>query len=256
MCLAAALAVLLVCLPAEGKHAPRRNKRQAAQAQYQTAQRMREALNGRPAKQRTKAEYGRVIEAYRRVYHYSPASPHAHESLLAMAELMAEEGRIFGDDSYFQKSIDEYGFLRREYPGSRYRFDALFTIGQIQWQDLGQPQQATQTFQEFLKSYPNHRLAEQARQAIADIQQEAKAAKAAKIAPRKKEKQEPKEEPEDQAQEAKTAPTGGDTSPERPSGPLPLVTSVRHWSTPDYTRVAIDLEGRSEERRVGKECRL
>src|SRR5205814_1268166 len=27
-----------------------------------------------------------------------------------------------------------------------------------------------------------------------------------------------------------------------PGGKLPLVTGIRHWSTPDYTRVAIDLE--------------
>src|SRR5205085_8778815 len=30
-------------------------------------------------------------------------------------------------------------------------------------------------------------------------------------------------------------------TPER-KGKLPLVTNIRHWSTPDYTRVAIDLE--------------
>ena len=29
---------------------------------------------------------------------------------------------------------------------------------------------------------------------------------------------------------------------EAPRSALPLVTGIRHWSTPDYTRVAIDLE--------------
>ena len=236
VCLAAALA-LLVCLPAEGKRVPRKNKRQLAQSQFETAQRMREALNGRPVKERTQGQYNRVIEAYRRVYHYSPASPRANESLLAMAELMAEEGRILAKDAYFEKSIDQYRFLRREYPGSPHRFEALFTIGQIYWEDLEQPQQATATFQEFLKSYPNHRLAEQAQQALAEIQKQARAPRKVPAAAKeaktdtKKDKQEPRA-----AAESTSSP-----QPESHSG-KPLVTSIRHWSTPDYTRVAIDLE--------------
>ncbi len=226
-CLAGVLALTLVCLPAEGKN-PRR-ARQLAATQFETAQKMREALNGRPAKQRSQREYSRVIDAYFRVYRYSPASPRANEALLAMAELMAEEGRVLGKDVYFEKAIEQYRFLRREYPGSRHRFDALFTIGQIYWQDLDQSQQATATFQEFLKSYPNHRLAGQAQQALAEIQQQAKAAKTPKVVT--DDKQEPK------------AVKGSAPSPRpEPSAGKPLVTSIRHWSTPDYTRVAIDLE--------------
>jgi len=191
-CLAGVLALTLVCLPAEGKN-PRR-ARQLAASQFETAQKLREALNGRPAKQRSKREYSRVIDAYFRVYRYSPASPRANEALLAMAELMAEEGRVLGQDVYFQKAIEQYRFLRREYPGSRHRFDALFTIGQIYWQDLDQPQQAAATFQEFLKSYPNHRQAGQAKQALAEIQQQAKAPKETKTAA-KEEKKGPKAAP-------------------------------------------------------------
>ena len=33
-----------------------------------------------------------------------------------------------------------------------------------------------------------------------------------------------------------------DESSEPRSGRLPRVTGIRHWSTPDYTRVAIDVE--------------
>lgn len=241
VCLAGALTLLLVCLPAEGKGKKPLHGRQAAHSQFETAQRLREALNGRPVKERTQREYTRVIEAYRRVYRYSPVSPHANESLLAMAELLAEEGRVLGDDAYFQQAIDEYRFLRREYPGSPHRFDALFTIGQIQWQDLEQPQQATATFQEFLKSYPENRLARQAKQALTEIQKESKATKETRAKEEKKGKKEPKEAAERQeskepAGESSRAPQG-----ERREG-KPLVTSIRHWSTPDYTRVAIDLE--------------
>jgi len=45
----------------------------------------------------------------------------------------------------------------------------------------------------------------------------------------------------DAKSEAKIDPAGQDVSEAR-SGRLPRVTRIRHWSTPDYTRVAIDLE--------------
>ena len=242
MCLAGTLALLLVCLPAEGKRAPRRNQKLVARTQFQKAQRMREALNGRPAKERTRGSYDQVIQAYRLVYHRAPASPYANQAVVAVADLLAEEGRVLKDDKYFRYAIDQYNFLRREYPGSRYRFDALFTIGQIQWQDLEQPDQATQTFEEFLKRYPGNHLAEQAKQSLADIRQEAKEAKAAKSARGKKGKKEAEAEPAPAKPEAKEASAEEGPPPSKEGGKLPLVTNIRHWSTPDYTRVAIDLE--------------
>jgi len=48
-----------------------------ARQQFAKAERMREALNGRPAGQRTRREYQRVIDSYRSVYFGSPASSKA-----------------------------------------------------------------------------------------------------------------------------------------------------------------------------------
>src|SRR5436309_12826616 len=48
-----------------------------------------------------------------------------------------------------------------------------------------------------------------------------------------------------ETQNAKLQPVEAESHPEDSSrkGKYPLVTGIRHWSTPDYTRVAIDLEG-------------
>jgi N-acetylmuramoyl-L-alanine amidase len=235
ICLAGTLALLLVCLPAEGRRVSHKNRKQAARTQFQKAQRMREALNGRPAKERTRGSYNEVIQAYRRVYHGDPTSPYANQAVVVVADLLAEEGRVLKEDRYFRYAIDQYNFLRREYPGSRYRFDALFTIGQIQWQDLDQPDEAIQTFEEFLKRYPRNHLAGQAKQSLADIRKEAKEARAAKSERKSRKEAEPAK-PEAAGASAESAP------PSKPDGKLPLVTNIRHWSTPDYTRVAIDLE--------------
>ena len=41
-----------------------------------------QALEARPESQRTRPAYERVLDAYRAVYHYDPASPKADASVL------------------------------------------------------------------------------------------------------------------------------------------------------------------------------
>ena len=124
---------------------------------------MREALEGRPERQRTRRDYDRVIEAYRAIYHGDPASSKADASVSAVADMLAEEGRIFQDEKALHDAIAQYEFLRKQYPGSRYRFSALLTEGEIYLRDLNDRESARATFQEFLKLYPQNPLANEAR---------------------------------------------------------------------------------------------
>src|SRR5208282_3637654 len=111
-------------------------------------------------------DYQRVADAYRKVYYVAPDSSKADASVVAVAELLAEMGRQFPPgDKDLNSAVHEYEFLRREYPGSKYRFQALFTIGQIYKEDLGDEEAARQTFQEFLHRYPRNPLAREAKQA-------------------------------------------------------------------------------------------
>jgi len=115
-----------------------------------------------------------VIAAYRRVYYGSPASSKADPSVVAVAELLTEMGRRFNDDRVLHAAIGQYKFLRREYPGSHDRFEALFAIGQIYQDDLRNPAEAKLTFEEFLHRYPHHHLAEEAGKALNDPVQQAR----------------------------------------------------------------------------------
>src|SRR5437764_9522486 len=133
---------------------------------------MRETLNGKPAGERTLHDFQRVLNAYRSVYYGSPTSTKADASAVSVAELLVEMGRQFDDESLLRSAIKQYEFLRREYPASKYRFDALLTIGQIYKDDLDDPDQARATFEEFLKRYPRNRLVEDAQQAIAELRKE------------------------------------------------------------------------------------
>lgn len=231
------LLALLSGLPA---HARVHHSEAWARDRFAAAERMREALNGRPPADRTRHSYQRVVNAYRSVYFGAPTSTKADPSVVAVAEILVEMGRCFDDEKILNGAITEYRFLRREYPGSKYRFDALFTIGEVYKDDLDDADEARAAFQEFLHRYPHHRLAEDAQQAILELDKQAeaekKAAKAASAAAARKD-QSAKDATGAEAEARPPAPRAADHS-----ASLPRVTGIRHWSTPDYTRVAIDLE--------------
>src|SRR5581483_4382967 len=109
-------------------------------------------------------DFDRVIEAYRRVYFEAPNSSKAEPSVFAAAGLLAEQGRRFSDSAALNDAIKEYRFLRKQYPGSRHRIAALYEIGRIYQNDLGDPRQAKGAFQEVLHLHPRSRYADEARQ--------------------------------------------------------------------------------------------
>ena len=252
-------ALLLVLLPLLSASARVHHNDAWARQQFAKAERMREALNGRPVGERTRREYQRVIDSYRRVYFGSPASSKADPSVVATAELMVEMGRRFENNKILRGAIDEYRFLRKEYPGSKYRFAALFTIGEIYKDDLHQPEEARTTFTDFVHRYPRNRLADDARAAMKEIDAEvAEKERKAEKAARKRRSNIGTSVGTSAGPSAGTSPgasgasagagSSSDGAAESVSdadarrSTLPRVTGVRHWSTPDYTRVAIDVE--------------
>ena len=237
-------------------HANVRQSEAWAQTRFVSAGRMREALNGRPAKDRGRREYEKVIAAYRGIYYGAPTSTKADPSVVAVAELMVEMGRRFGDNRILRSSIGQYQFLRREYPGSKYRFDALFTIGEIYKDDLGDTARARLAFQEFLRRYPRHHLADQARRELTEPVQSAslKSREDKNSSDEDKDATQGNSAKEDAGEDA-SADTG---STETKTVKVARVTGIRHWSTPDYTRVAIDLEQdiKFESQRIARPDRI
>jgi N-acetylmuramoyl-L-alanine amidase len=236
-------------------------KKQAAKAQFEVAENLRDNLEGKPETQRTRREYQKVMDAYRKVYYTAPSWAKADAAVLAVAELLDDQGSILNDTKSFQDAIGQYEFLRREYPGSKYRVDGLFSIGEIYRDDLDNSKQAKATFEDFLKHYPGNSHAPEARKAIAEIDDpsaandpfKVRAAKHEHISgPRKQhtetEQAKSQPQPDTSAQDdtaAASAPAQQqDVSAITNADPhhLPRLTAIRHWSTGDYTRVAIDLD--------------
>lgn len=286
------------------------------QTAFAHAERMREALEGRPESQRTRLQYVHVLDAYRAIYHGDPASPKADASIAAVADLLAEEGRVFQDAKPLRDAIGQYEFLRREYPASRFRYSALLTEGEIYQRDFGDLQQAKTIYSNFLRLYPDNPLGEEARSELRSIHRSqlagrrgtttksraanglgtntgrrspsvsepettpsrssvpaptqaarntrpvtsqpappARHSAAARSSEGPQENDVPSLLPPTQvgppstlartATEASSE-TASDTDLNAPPPPsrssLPLITGIRHWSTPVYTRVAVDLQ--------------
>jgi N-acetylmuramoyl-L-alanine amidase len=283
---------------------------------FARAEKLRDALESQPESFRTLGGYERVLDAYRAVYHGDPADPKAPEAVNMVAGLLAEEGRIFHQDTTLLSSVGQFEFLRTQYPASPYRESALLAEAAIFLHDLHDPVAAKAAYLKFLSSYPRHPLAAQARAGLKEIQhqqQRKRPADASRneiaegsngneqspaVRPSKSQHVETaargtavpttvvEDGPADtvphvsklnrtetsseatpqatspqvaaQPRSSFTAPaanaaagqpvlTGGlRAAAQEHHGRMPLVTNVRHWSTPVYTRVAIDLQDQVE----------
>ncbi len=225
----AAIALAALCaIPAPLWAAATKHER--ALQEFEQAEKLHAALSSHA----TKRDYQKVIDAYRRVYYTSPTNVKADPSVFAVAELMVEMGHAFNDEKSLRDAIGQYEFLRKQYPGSSRRVQALFAIGQI-YKDLGDTDTAKETFQELLKRYPGSDQADDAKAAIAEIDHPAALAKNKREKQKKKEPEQAQLQPVQNKQDDKKDDSGAKSS-------RAMVTGIRHWSTPDYTRVAIDLE--------------
>jgi N-acetylmuramoyl-L-alanine amidase len=235
---AAPAAVLLLLLPS---YALAHRTEAWAQSQFATAQRLHQSLEARPAEKLARADYERVINAYRLVYFEAPSSTRADPSVVAVAQLKEEMGRRFDDLDVLRSAIAQYEFLRRQYPGSKARFGALFRIGEIYHDDLHDKAHADAIFREFLQRYPHNQFSEQARRALAEPAEKA-SLKTVLKKPAVSEAKDTADTDDDQAAADDSNKSASATEETQAAKPV-RVTGIRHWSTPDYSRIAIDLDG-------------
>ena len=269
---------------------------------WEQAERGREELESVPEDQRTRAEFTAAMDRFRAIYHDGPGDVHAAASVYAVAELLAEQGRVLHDTRSLQAAVGQYEFLRKQYPGSSLRIPALLAEGQIAANDLDDKAAAKDHYRELLKRYPHSGQAEEARAGLESLKagkvraganevalpvtsgaglggdqaaktetprpgathREASAvqsapvpvtgAAVATVTAKPKDVPEPKTRSLDPIDEDAAIPSpleggGLPVSAHRPGesagnqhrGPLAQVKGIRHWSTPTYTRVAIDL---------------
>ena len=248
--LALALAVPL-CLSARTDH------KMDAREQFERAVRMRTTLEGTPQKERSLVDYRAAVSAYHKVYLISAQAEEVTPSLIAEAELYEEMGRLF-DAKYFQSAIDSYNFLLKQYPGSRYREQALYSIGLVQKDGLHQPDVAEATLKEYVRRFPKSDLASDARVALKDIAETREKANAQALAQAQaaaqaqaQEKLQAQAKQQAQARTAKVqAAAATDAWPElkgktveqqESENGTPRVLDVKTWNTENSARIVVTL---------------
>lgn len=207
------------------------DKRRLAEAYYHQALEIRKAFDAIPFEERVAQDYQKVIQAFRRVYFTTPAYGNNTLSLMAIGELYEEMGKRWEHEKSFESAMQAYEFLVREYPRSQFRAAARLAVARIYREGLKQPEEALKRLEQFVADYPRNDTnasvrpqVEEARRAIAELRNQ--------MAARARETEEPPEAAKSEP------PVPQAVTP----GNLALVSGIRHWVTPDYTRVVIDVE--------------
>jgi N-acetylmuramoyl-L-alanine amidase len=144
------------------------DKKLQAREQFERAVRLRTTLEAAPDNERSLVDYRQALTAYHKVYLISPQAEEVTPSLVAEAELYDEMGRLF-EAKYFQSAVETYDFLLKQYPGSRYRSQAMYSIGEIQKEGLNQPDVAEATLKDYLKHFPKSERSDDARALLKQI---------------------------------------------------------------------------------------
>jgi len=201
---------------------------------------LRTALEATPPEQRNRDSYEVVLDAFRAVYHQSPTALKAPAAVAAVADLLAEKGRVLGDPRALKSAMGQYEFLRQQYPRSEHTANALLLEAEICRQDLKDQGCAEQKLRQIIAEQPDSSFAEQAALELKEMESPATPAQTARKQPA--------------ASVPEAAPVPVVAAPVQPSPPkspsvpgrVVAITGMRHWSNPTSTRIAIDLGGKVE----------
>src|SRR4029077_12350626 len=156
------------------------SRRDAAKAQFERAEKAREALEARPESVRTIKDYTALVIEYQRVYLITSHAADVPASLNHVAELFRTMGDLF-DAKYYQRSIESFQFLIQAYPASKYREDAQLAIAHIEQDDLHDSALAQKSYEQFLALHPHSSHATEVRAILDKLNPENASAKPSQL---------------------------------------------------------------------------
>ncbi|HEX4008213.1 MAG TPA: AMIN domain-containing protein, partial [Acidobacteriaceae bacterium] len=237
---------------------------------WETAVVARQVFEAKPPGTHTRAEYSRVMDGFRAIYHGSPSDAHAARAVEQVAELLAEEGREFNEHKSLRDAAGQYEFLAKAYPGGAMAARALgHALDLLEPEAADDVAEARKVRAQLLNDYPrsaeakNLKRSENRDQRTGDQrtgdQRTADAVVASTSGPlhsgehyRKPAAVAKTDETPAEKDDVATTDAGANVDGTRAGsgkaevtytqpGKMAMVTGIRHWSTPSYTRVAIDL---------------
>jgi N-acetylmuramoyl-L-alanine amidase len=174
----------------------------------------RHALYRSAKKWKYRHNWMKCIGLYKKVCHGYPKSEEAPWAMYRAGRMYSKLYGYSGREADLNEALELFKGLVDRYDSHRVADDAQFRIGEITYHHKKDP---TQAYVEFLKvdiKFPSGDMRPKAREMMDKLS----------LVLAKKEAQSPEEKKTTSA------------------GKLTLVKDIRHWSTPTYTRVVIDLE--------------
>jgi N-acetylmuramoyl-L-alanine amidase len=219
------------------------SRRDAAKAQFARAEKAREVLEARPESARTVKDYTALVIEYQRVYLITSHAADVPASLNQVAELFRTMGDLF-DAKYYQRSINSFQFLMREYPTGKYREDALLSIAHIEQDDFHDSVLALKTYEQFLSLHPRSSHAAEVRSILDKLNAESAPPKSVAQTPAAKDRpdrMQPKPISTDKGPPTTDTKQGSGVDNSDADGPGSQVSRIRTWNADTYTRIVIDV---------------
>jgi len=171
-----------------------------------------------------------LIDRFKEIYMESPQSVWGERAMFMVGRiyyLLFQWGGANGD---LDLALDHFARVTNKYPQSPLADDALYFSAEIFFQHKNNPEKARQTIRVLIRDYPKGDMRKKAEDFLVKIEESCAVTEPSKEEPSKAERP---------AEEKKTK-----LKAESPSKTLPLVRGMRHWSTPQYTRIVVDVDER------------
>ncbi|MFC5863708.1 N-acetylmuramoyl-L-alanine amidase [Acidicapsa dinghuensis] len=255
-----AVVLFLASLAPASAFAQHRTHRERTVDPWEHAVQLRDKLEALPPEQRTRDRYEEVLEAFRAIYHDKPGVSKAPAAVAAVADLLAEKGRVLHDAKASRDALGQYEFLRQQYPQSPQVDNALLLEAEVCRQDLNDTGCAKEKLRQVIQEMPDTSFSEQAQLELKQMEGQRTTTHRSDRASVKRSR--PESQPQVAQQPRETTPAPAPTpipaAQDQPvesqqvdtvthsSGKPVLITGMRHWSNPTSTRIAIDLGGKVE----------
>ena len=209
-----------------------------AREQFEQAVRMRTSLEGYLPKDRSLTDYKQTVAAYHKVYQINPHAEEVSPALIAEGELYQAMAQQF-DPKYFQSALESYKFLLQKYPDSRYTSTALFSIAQIEKDNLNKPDDAESDFKDYLRRFPKSDKVADARRSLKEIATNRKYG----INPELAAKSDASSSATSYDVSALPSLQGQAVDPQQSAGRAPFVKKIQTWNLADTARIVVALDG-------------
>ena len=184
-----------------------------------------------------RAEWEAVMKPFMRSMGADPKSEYAPRSMFFVGRCYEELARRSFTRADRLKALEAYDRMLATYPKFGWSDDALFRMGLVWQEQFKDPAKAARVFKTLIETYPQGDKVPEARerlsalQGVAPSEPVATKTKSAEVKPA-------------EAKAAQTEPAQAPKKAAPPSAKLKeglTLLGIRHWSSPDYTRVVMDV---------------